>query len=75
MEAMLIPTIIPSTTQAIILDDRFPECSTDVNNEATQLAIFNKFDQILHAGLREVPPSPPGIFLSPAFSFPIPVTF
>ena len=71
MEAMLIPTVIPSTAQAIILDDRFPECSADVHNEATQLAIFNKFDQILHAGLREVPPPPPGRCLPPAFSFPI----
>ena len=55
MEAMLILTVIPSRAQAIALDDRFPECSSDVQNEATQLAIFNKFDQILHACLREVP--------------------
>ena len=74
MEAMLILTVNPSRAQAITLDGRFPECTSDIHNEATQLAIFNKFDQILHAGLREVPPSPPGIFLSPAFSFPILVT-
>ena len=74
MEAMLILTVIPSRAQAITLDDRFPECSSDVHNEATQLAIFNNFDQILHAGLREVPPPPPGIFLPPAFSSPTLVT-
>ena len=63
-----------SRAQAITLDDRFPECFSDVQNAATQLAIFNKFDQILHAGRREVPPPPPGMFLPLAFSFPNLVT-